>query len=311
MCDIDTFLTTLYVDVDDFCKTHLPAPDAMPGRPASLACSEVITLALFRRWNCFPSDRAFDRFARLQLRSAFPHLPHRAQLNRLLRQQRQAYIAYFLHLCDRLHAHCAPYQALDTTGVPVRDRKRRGEGWLWGQVDLGWSNRRGWYEGFHVLSAVTPEGVLTGFGFGPASVNDHPLAETFFALRAQPCGGYGAAVGRPAQGCYLADSGFVGATPAAHWRACYGARVLAPPQRNQHPRGWTPPLRRWAAGLRQVVETVYARLFHTFRLEQERPHALEGFQARLAASMALHNFCIWLNRQLGRPNLAFADLIDW
>jgi len=27
--------------------------------------------------------------------------------------------------------------------------------------------------------------------------------------------------------------------------------------------------------------------------------------------MALHNFCIWLNEQLGRPRLAFLDLVDW
>jgi hypothetical protein len=25
----------------------------------------------------------------------------------------------------------------------------------------------------------------------------------------------------------------------------------------------------------------------------------------------LHNFCIWLNEQLGRPRLAFADLLGW
>jgi hypothetical protein len=25
----------------------------------------------------------------------------------------------------------------------------------------------------------------------------------------------------------------------------------------------------------------------------------------------LHNFCIWLNEQLGRPRLAFADLLEW
>jgi hypothetical protein len=39
--------------------------------------------------------------------------------------------------------------------------------------------------------------------------------------------------------------------------------------------------------------------------------SLHGFQARLAAKLARHNFCIWLNGQLGRPNLAFADLVDW
>ena len=48
-----------------------------------------------------------------------------------------------------------------------------------------------------------------------------------------------------------------------------------------------------------------------FRLRQERPHDLTGLQARLAAKVALHNFCLWLNRRLGRPGLAFADLIAW
>jgi hypothetical protein len=31
----------------------------------------------------------------------------------------------------------------------------------------------------------------------------------------------------------------------------------------------------------------------------------------LAAKMALHNFCMWLNASLGRPQLAFTDLVDW
>ena len=68
--------------------------------------------------------------------------------------------------------------------MPVRDAKRRGEGWLAGYADIGWSNRLGWYEGFRLLSAVEPTGVITGFGFGPASTKDQPMAETFFALRA-------------------------------------------------------------------------------------------------------------------------------
>jgi hypothetical protein len=59
------------------------------------------------------------------------------------------------------------------------------------------------------------------------------------------------------------------------------------------------------------VETVYDKLQYTLRLARERPHDLTGFQARLAANVALHNFCIWFNVQLGRARLAFADLIDW
>ncbi len=86
--------------------------------------------------------------------------------------------------------------------------------------------------------------------------------------------------------------------------------MLCPPKRTSAqpwPRAW----RRWLAGHRQIVETVAGALRHTFRLDRERPHALAGLQARLAAKMALHNFCLWLNGQLGRLDLAFADLIDW
>jgi hypothetical protein len=35
--------------------------------------------------------------------------------------------------------------------VPIRDAKRRGASWLPGLADIGWSNRLGWYEGFHLL----------------------------------------------------------------------------------------------------------------------------------------------------------------
>jgi hypothetical protein len=59
------------------------------------------------------------------------------------------------------------------------------------------------------------------------------------------------------------------------------------------------------------VETVHDRLLATCGLEHERPHALAGFWTRLAAKVALHNFYLWLNVQLGRPPLAFADLIEW
>jgi hypothetical protein len=65
------------------------------------------------------------------------------------------------------------------------------------------------------------------------------------------------------------------------------------------------------AGIRQIVETVNGCLHQVFRLNRERPHDLSGFGARLSAKVALHNCCIWFNEQLGRPRLAFADLIDW
>ena len=226
-----------------------------------------------------------------------------------MRQQQAALVAFFLHLVALVAAQRWAYEALDSSGVPTRDAKRRGAGWLPGLADIGWSNRLGWYEGFHLLLAVNPVGAITGFGFGPASTKDQPLAETFFALRrhAHP---RLPSVGAPARGPYVVDKGFEGQANQAMWRQTYGAQVICPPKRNSRT-PWPQSLRRWLAGVRQIVETVYDKLWHTFRLDRERPHELSGFQTRLAAKIALHNFCMWLNEHLGRPRLAFTDLVDW
>jgi hypothetical protein len=226
-----------------------------------------------------------------------------------VRQQSEALVACFLPLVQVLAAQRCPYEALDSSGIPTRDAKRRGAGWWPGVADIGWSNRLGWYEGFHLLLAVTPVGMSTGFGFGPASTKDHPLAETFFALRRQPHPGL-ASVGAPAYGPYGVDKGFEGYANHQTWGRAYGAHVICPPKRKSRA-PWPKRLRRWLAGGRQIVETVDEQLWHTFRLARERPPDLSGFQARVAAKMALHNFCIWFNGQLGRPLLAFADLVDW
>ena len=47
------------------------------------------------------------------------------------------------------------------------------------------------------------------------------------------------------------------------------------------------------------MESVYEKLHNTFGLRRERPHDISGLRARLAARVALHNFCIWLNERLG------------
>jgi hypothetical protein len=85
MLDVDTFLTTLYVMVDDFCHSH--PPKKRPGPQASLSESEVITLAVFARWSRFASERDFYRYAETKLLDAFPTVPTRSQFNRLVRSR--------------------------------------------------------------------------------------------------------------------------------------------------------------------------------------------------------------------------------
>jgi hypothetical protein len=308
MVDADTFLTTLYVTVDDFCQSR--ALKSKPGPEASLSASEVITLSIFARWSRFTSERDFYRYAETNLRAAFPTLPNRSQFNRLVRFHTEFLEAFVLHLAALLQTRKCPYESLDSSAMPVRDAKRRGAGWLAGYADIGWSNSLGWYEGFSLLAAVDCSGVITGFCFGAASTSDQQLAETFFAVRAQPNPRL-ISVGSVSSGPYIADKGFEGLENHRRWQENYGASIIHPPKRNSRKRSWSKRLRRWVAGIRQIVESVYDKLFNAFGLWRERPHELSGLRARLAARVALHNFCIWLNDRLGRPRLAFADLLGW
>ncbi len=310
MVDVDTFLTTLYVMADDFCHSH--PPNRKPGPQRSLSESEVLTLAIFARWSRFTSERDFYRYADTKLRDAFPTLPDRSQYNRSVRSHDNPIEAFALHLVSFLaDARKHPYQALDSSAMPIRDCKRPGHGWLAGYADIGWSNSLGWYEGFCLLIATDPTGVITGFCFGAASTADQQLAETFFAVRAQPNCRLATSVGSISSAPYVADKGFEGAEDHRRWQERYGAQLIHPPKRNSRKRSWSKRLRRWVAGIRQMVETVCDKLLNTFGLWRERPHELSGLRARLGARVALHTLCMWLNDQLGRPRLAFADLLGW
>jgi hypothetical protein len=111
--DTDTFLTTLYVMIDDFDQSQAPLEPPRRGPSASLSRSEVVTLALFGQWACFPSERAFYRYAFRHLLPAFPRLPARAQFNRLQRQHREAIVAFGLHLAQGLLDFEDAYEARD------------------------------------------------------------------------------------------------------------------------------------------------------------------------------------------------------
>jgi hypothetical protein len=128
--------------------------------------------------------------------------------------------------------------------------------------------------GFSVLAAIEPSGVITGFCFGCASTADQPLAESFFALRANP---------NPR----LKGAGSVFGEPTSQTKASREKRIIGvgwnATERSSKKRSWSKRLRRWIAGIRQIVETVYDKLFNAFGLWQERPHEMGGLRARLAA----------------------------
>jgi hypothetical protein len=85
MLDLDSFLVSLYVLVDDWWKLEHASEPPRVGRPALLSDPEVITLAILAQWPRFRSERDFWRFAHAHLRPYFPTLCSQSQLNRRVR----------------------------------------------------------------------------------------------------------------------------------------------------------------------------------------------------------------------------------
>ncbi len=295
--DLDSFLVSLYVHVDDWWKSNHPSTTTpRPGRRARLADSEVLTLAILAQWPRFRSERDFWRFARAHLGGYFPNLCSQGQLNRRIRALEPELLALQRDLARELCEPSEVYRVLDTTLVPaiVRVRASR-KGLFVGQASFGRSaSKTEWVYGFKVALVVDPEGVVTAFGLAAAASDERPIGD--------------ALVASDRHDAYLADKGFAGIEWERRWLEEYGALVAATPKNNER-RAWPKEHRRWASGKRQIIEGVIGQLKDFFGLERHRAKTLGGLLARLAAKVAAYTFGQRINRSLGRPLRHLADLL--
>ena len=294
--DLDSFLVSLYVLVDDWWKLHHASEATKTGRPALLSESEVITLAILAQWPRFRSERDFWRFAWAHLRTYFPKLCSQSQFNRRVRALEPEMRALQLAFAGELAEPSAVYRMMDTTLLPaiVRVRASR-KGLFCGQATFGRSaSKTEWVYGFKAALVVEPQGVITAFGLAPAASDERPIGE--------------ALVASDRYGAYLADKGFTGVEWERLLMEQYGALVAATPKNNSR-RAWTKADRRWASGKRQIIEGVIGQLKDFFSLERHRAKTLGGLLTRLTAKVAAYTCAQRINDSLNRPLRHLADLL--
>ena len=294
--DLDSFLVSLYVLVDDWWKLDHSSEPSKTGRPALLSDPEVITLAILAQWPRFRSERDFWRFAWAHLRPYFPRLCSQGQLNRRIRALEPELRLLQRAFAEELSEPSAVYRVLDTTIIPaiVRVRASR-KGLFAGQASFGRSaSKTEWVYGFKVALVVDPEGIITAFGLAPAASDERPIGDALLAS--------------DRHGAYLADKGFAGIEWERLWMEIYGALVAATPKDNSR-RAWSKGDRRWASGKRQIIEGVICQLKDFFGLEHHRAKTLGGLLARLAAKIAAYTCGQRINDSLGRPLRHLADLL--
>lgn len=332
--DLDTFLTAVYVIVDELYQTYAaPHKPIRPGPHPRLADSEVLTLLVCQQWFGL-SERALGRMAAAHWHAYFPVLLSQGAFNRRARDLSGVLVQLVPHLADQLGAALRPYQVLDGIPVPLARRCRGQYHRLFGDeasIGRGGSDRD-WYFGCQVWIAVTDDGIVTGFVVAPASCEGRWVADAVLCWRhdrwAEPWGADDIppgkrwytpyrgptgpiwprdGVGEPITVPYLADDGLAGKAWAPHWHDDYGATVLT--KQALGPHATVAAARQQHCGWRQIVETVGQTLTSVFGLRYPGAKSQWGVGTQVAAKLLAYNVGIWLNRLFGRPDLAMATLV--
>jgi hypothetical protein len=325
--DLETFLTTLYVLVDDLYKQCVvPKMPDRGGPEGKLSDSEVLCLGLAAQWRRgvpWHSERSFVRYALAHLRPLFPGMTSQSAFNRRLRRLWGACILLSQKVAEQLGSpdEC---EIMDCAPVPIaRGARSFHPGWLADIARVGKGGNERYFYGLHLLLVVSASSVATGWTLAAGNVQDRWLAELLLSSRAGtpqlsgpsltdgsrclpapsdwvgPVQSSGSRTGMP----ILADLGYGGADWQQHWREDYDARVLTPPECERH------LARRWFSSLRQAIETAFASLCECFALHFPQAHTRWGLLTRIAAKIAAYNLGIFINRLTGRPDLALPTLI--
>jgi hypothetical protein len=326
--DLETFLTALYVIVDDVYQTHIRPQMPVCGGPSALMSdSEVLCLGLAAQWRSgvpWKSERGLMRYVRKHLRPLFPTLLTQSAFNRRLRRLWGAFILIQDAVAETL-TDAGDYDIMDGFPIPVAHGARSfTPGWLADIARLGKGGNDRYFYGVRMMMVINQYGVATGWALASGNVQERWVAELLFSTRAgspRVQGPLDAQTHQPKRtpptewmavlpSCgvvshkpILSDSGFRGEDWLTHWATAYAVHVcplsIAAPGAQ----------RRWWSAARQVVETTFANLTESFGLKYPDAHTGWGLLMRVAAKVAAYNLGIVLNRLFGRPDFAFATLI--
>lgn len=324
--DPDTFLTTVYVEIDTFCAQH-PAP-VQRGPHPRMSDSEVLTVMVVGQWHG-TSERGTLAWIAQTYHAYFPVLLSPSAFNRRARRL-AGVVTNLLHdLAQRLAVWEDWFEIVDGLPVPVAQcvRGRRRKCFLPEEADIGWGGAdKAMYYGVSVLLCVTGSGVITGVITAPANMAERWQLGALLSWRHDPTqlpmdrdaippprdhgrtlvGPVGhrlspATAGPAVTDVYLADRGFTGAAWDQAWRERYHAQVITP-------EGLPPTLRHWFHDARQGIETVNGVLTDVLHMRFPRARTEAGLISRIMSKCAALNLGMFINRRFHRPDLALGTL---
>jgi transposase len=297
MEDVETFLITVYVAVDDAYQSHLaPLRCGKPGRPPVFADSEALTVTLAQQLLGIDSERVWLALLRRNWGYLFPHLPTTPEFNRRVRHLMGMLRRLWQVLAGELVLPGDCYRVVDTTALPIVHFQRAHIARVF--RGLAAYGRRGarheTYYGFKLALLTTLAGVPLEADLVPANLHDLAAGEAVLA--------------RQHDLVTVADKAFLSAPWREALAATRGIVVLTPRQRTQRvqlPRA----VSRFLSRVRQIVEIALSHLKDQLWLERHRARTLWGLCTRVYAKLAAYCLAVRVALQQGLPALALKQAV--
>lgn len=259
----------------------LPIP--RPGPEGKITDAELIALAVAQAATGECSDRKFLGMIGYRLDGWFPHLPDQSQFNRRLRRLTPQIASTQLAVAELIATGNA--RLVDGTLISVANyagcaqKSEFADHGAYGYC----ASKSEWVWGMRLVLISDACGVPLGYDLRPANEREY-----------EPC--FQLASAHPGT-VLFADKGFWGREFAATLDLV-GVEIVTPAK---HKLGERPPAEVAKAGIRLVIESVFANLKEQMGLRRHLAKTLPGLAQRIAQRLLALTLGMFINAQIGRP----------
>jgi hypothetical protein len=292
--DLDTFVTALYVTIDDAIRTH---PELERWRPKvgiapKLSDAELMTLGVLQALLGFTSETRFLRHAREHLVHLFPYVPLQSGYNKRLRKAQAQFRTVIRLLALDTACWDDDTWVMDSTPVECgRSRPTVLRSDLAGWASYGYcASHSRWFWGLRLHLVCTPAGLPVTFALANPKVDEREVARDIFETEPELL------ARRPGQRI-LADKGYASKEFETFLRE-HGAHLVRPATKRERNRTTSPLLK----PLRQLIESVNSTLKTQLDLERHGGRTPGGVVTRVLQRLLALTAAIWHNDHSGsRP----------
>jgi Transposase DDE domain len=291
--DLDTFVTALYVTIDDALAMR---PDLRQWRPKVGLCpklsdAELLTLAVLQALLGFTSETRFLRHARQHLAHLFPYVPNQSGYNKRLRKAAGQLAALIRLLAQDTELWDDDTWVMDSTPVECgRSRPTALRSELAGWASYGYcASHSRFFWGLRLHLLCTPAGLPVTFALANPKDDERVVARDL--LEGEP------ELMRPGQ-VIIADKGYR-SKEFESFLADHGVELMRPAHGNDRGRRSSPLLKPF----RQLIESVNATLKVQLDLERHGGRTRAGVITRVLQRLLALTAAIWHNFKAGQRPL--------